>query len=147
MHIICQEVKKSIKNAIEEGVEFTFYASPKEVVLDENGRAISVEMVKTVLGAKDESGRQRMEEVKNSEFRVQADIIIMALGFDNDTPSFLAENGIETDKWGAIKVDAQQQSTSAGIYAGGDSVRGADLVVTAAYDGREAARSIVDSLL
>ncbi len=139
--------QKEYKNAMEEGVDFTFYASPKEIILDENSRAISVEMVKTVLGAKDESGRQRMEEVKASEFRVNADIVIMALGFDNDSPSFLAENGIDTDKWGAIKVDENQQTTSSGIYAGGDCHRGADLVVTAAFDGREAARAIVESLL
>jgi len=139
--------QKEYKNAMEEGVDFSFYSSPKEIILDENSRAISVEMVKTVLGAKDDSGRQRMEEVKGSEFRVNADIVIMALGFDNDSPSFLAENGIDTDKWGAIKVDANQETTSSGIYAGGDCHRGADLVVTAAYDGREAARAIVESLL
>ena len=139
--------QKEYKNAMEEGVDFTFYASPKEVVLDENGNAIAVEMVKTVLGAKDESGRQRMEEVKGSEFRVKADIVIMALGFDNDTPSFLAENGVETDKWGGIIVNEKFETTTSGIYAGGDCYRGADLVVTAAYDGREAARAIAETLL
>ncbi len=140
--------KKEYKNAMEEGVDFTFLASPKEIILDESGNAIAVEYVKTTLGAKGADGRQRMEEVKGSETRVNADIVIMSLGFDPAVPSFLAENGIETNSWGGIIIDEETHETStAGIYAGGDCFRGADLVVTAAYDGREAARSIVDSLL
>ncbi len=139
--------RKEYKNAMEEGVEFTFFASPKEVVLGDSGKAVGVKMVKTVLGAKDASGRQRMEEVKGSEFTVNADIVIMALGFDPEVPAFLAENGIETNSWGGIIVDEKHQTTTPGVYAGGDCYRGADLVVTAVYDGREAARSIVRSLL
>ncbi len=140
--------KKEYKNAMEEGVDFTFLASPKEIVLDESGTAIAVEYVKTTLGAKGKDGRQRMEEVKGSETRVNADIVIMSLGFDPLVPSFLAENGIETNSWGGIIINEEtHETTTAGIYAGGDCFRGADLVVTAAYDGREAARSIANSLL
>ena len=140
--------QKEYKNAMEEGVDFTFFASPKEIVLNEDGNAVGVEIIKTTLGLKDESGRQRMEEVKGSESRVNADIIIMSLGFDPVVPSFLAENGIETNSWGGIIIDKDtHETTTAGIYAGGDCYRGADLVVTAAYDGREAARSISKSLL
>jgi len=140
--------QKEYKNAMEEGVDFTFFTSPKEVILNEDGLAIGVEVVKTTLGTKDESGRQRMEEVKGSESRISADVIIMSLGFDTETPSFLAANGIETNKWGEIIINEEtHETTTSGIYAGGDCYRGADLVVTAAYDGREAARSIVKSLL
>jgi len=140
--------KKEYKNAMEEGVDFSFLVSPKEIVLNESGDAIAVEVIKTTLGAKGEDGRQRMEEVKGSESRVNADIVIMSLGFDPVVPSFLAENGIETNSWGGIIIDEEtHETTTSGIYAGGDCYRGADLVVTAAYDGREAARSIVDSLL
>ena len=140
--------KKEYKNAMEEGVDFTFLASPKEIVLGENGKAIAVEAIKTTLGAKDKSGRQKMEEVKGSEFRANADVVIMSLGFDPVVPSFLAENGIETNSWGGIIIDEEtHETTTAGIYAGGDCFRGADLVVTAAFDGREAARSIANSLL
>ncbi|MMZ70671.1 Glutamate synthase [NADPH] small chain [compost metagenome] len=72
----------------------------------------------------------------------------MSLGFDPVVPSFLAENGIETNSWGGIIInDETYETTTPGIYAGGDCFRGADLVVTAAFDGREAARSIIDSLL
>jgi len=140
--------KKEYKNAMEEGVHFTFFASPKEIILGESGNAIAVEYVKTTLGAKDASGRQKMEEVKGSEARVNADVVIMSLGFDPAVPSFLAENGIETNAWGGIIIDEEtHETTTSGIYAGGDCFRGADLVVTAAYDGREAARSIAHSLL
>ena len=140
--------KKEFKNAMEEGINFTFLVSPKEIILNDEGKAIAVEVIKTTLGAKDESGRQRMEEVKNSEYRINADVIIMSLGFDPVVPSFLAENGIETNSWGGIIINEETHETStAGIYAGGDCFRGADLVVTAAFDGREAARSICDSLL
>jgi glutamate synthase (NADPH/NADH) small chain len=139
--------QKEYKNAMEEGVDFQFQASPKQILLDENGRAVGVEMIKTVLGAKDERGRQRMEEVKGSEFTVNADVIILALGFDPSVPSFLAENGIETNAWGGIVIDENHQTSTAGIYAGGDCFRGADLVVNAVYDGREAARAIAKSLL
>ena len=140
--------KKEYKNAMEEGVDFSFLSSPKEIILDESGKAISVEIVKTTLGAKGEDGRQRMEEVKGSETRVNADIVIMSLGFDPIVPSFLAENGIETNSWGGIVINEEtHETTTSGIYAGGDCYRGADLVVTAAFDGREAARSITNSLL
>ncbi len=72
----------------------------------------------------------------------------MSLGFDPVVPSFLAENGIETNSWGGIVLNKETfEISTAGIYAGGDCFRGADLVVTAAFDGREAARSIAESLL
>ena len=140
--------KKEYKNAMEEGVDFTFLVSPKEIILGENGKAIAIEVVKNNLGAKDGSGRQKMEEIKGSEYRVKADVIIMSLGFDPAVPAFLAENGIETNAWGGIIINEETyETTTTGIYAGGDCFRGADLVVTAALDGREAARNISKSLL
>ncbi len=138
--------KKEYKNAMEEGVDFTFYASPKEIIIGDESKAVGVSMIKTILGAKDESGRQRMEEVNGSEFQVKADVVIMALGFDPAVPAFFAENGIETNEWGGVIVDDNHQTSTSGVYAGGDCYRGADLVVTAAFDGREAARSIIKSL-
>ncbi len=140
--------KKEYKNAMEEGVDFTFNASPKEIILNEGSKAVAVEIIRTNLGAKDASGRQKMEEVKGSETRVNADVVIMSLGFNPEVPSFLHENGIETNNWGGIVINEEtHETTTSGIYAGGDCYRGADLVVTAAYDGREAARSIAKSLL
>ena len=139
--------RKEYINAKEEGVEFEFYTSPKEVLRNEHGEVIGVEMVKTRLGEPDASGRQRVEEIPGSEFTVPADVVIFALGFDPVAYPFLAENGIETDKWGGIVVDENYETTKAGVYAGGDCHRGADLVVTAVRDGREAARAMAKKLI
>ncbi len=139
--------KKEYKNSVEEGAEFIFYASPKEIITNEKGEAIGVEFVKMRLGAPDASGRQSVEEIPSSEFRVEADLIVMALGFNPEVPKFLAENGIETNSWGGITVNEHYETSTSGIYTGGDSFRGADLVVRAAFDGREAARAIIKQLL
>jgi glutamate synthase (NADPH/NADH) small chain len=85
--------------------------------------------------------------VKGCDFRVEADIIIFALGFSPANPDFLAENGIEVNKWGCIEVNENYETSKSGVYAGGDCKRGSDLVVTAAADGKEAAQSIIKSLL
>ncbi len=138
--------RKEFKNAKEEGAEFTFYAAPKEILVNEKGEVIGVEMLKTELSQKDESGRQRVEIVEGSEFRVDADVVILALGFDPATPKFLYENGIETNRWGGIIANEDQETSKAFVYAGGDCFRGSDLVVTAAQDGKIAAQSIVKKL-
>ena len=104
-------------------------------------------MVKTKLGEPDASGRQRVEEIAGSEYKVDADVVTFALGFDTVEYPFYASNGIETDKWGGVLVDENYQTTKPGIYAGGDCHRGADLVVTAVRDGRDAAKAMVKSLL
>ena len=139
--------KKEYINAREEGVDFEFYASPKAVALDSNGNVIGIDMIKTELGEPDESGRQRVQEVEGTEFRVDADVVIFALGFDTVKFPFLADNGIELDKWNGIMVNDNYETSKEGVYAGGDCHRGADLVVTAALDGREAAKAIVKKLL
>jgi glutamate synthase (NADPH/NADH) small chain len=139
--------KKEFTNAKEEGAEFIFNVSPKEVLINDKGEVIGIEMLKTTLSSRDESGRQRVEIIEGSEFRVDADVVIFALGFNNTKPSFLSENGIETDKWGAIVADENMQTTKPFIYTGGDCFRGSDLVVTAAADGKKAAEAIAKKLL
>jgi len=138
--------KKEIKNAYDEGVEFVFNVSPKEVIVNSDGKVIAVQMQKTMLGEKDSSGRQKVEIVKGSNFRVEADTIIFSLGFIPEIPSFLAENGIEVNKWGGIVINDDYETSKKGIYAGGDCFRGADLVVRAANDGKEAAHRIIKKL-
>ena len=139
--------KKEYRNAIEEGVEFVFNVSPKEILINSDGEVIGIEMQKTRLSQKDESGRERVEIIKGSEFKVKADIIIFALGFNNHNPSFINECAIKRDKWGAIITDTNRQTNVKGIYAGGDCFRGSDLAVTAAADGKIAAEAIIKSLL
>lgn len=139
--------RKEYVNAKEEGVDFEFYVSPKEVLVDNDGNVTGIKMIKTELGAPDASGRQRVQEIEGSEFDVEADVVIFALGFDTIKYNFLTDNGIELDKWDGIVVDENYQTSKENIYAGGDCHRGADLVVTAALDGREAAKAIATKLL
>ncbi len=139
--------KKEFKNAIEEGAEFVFNVMPKEILVNSEGAVIGIDMHKTMLGSKDASCRQCVEIVKGGDFRVDADIIIFALGFSPTVPSFLAENGIEVNKSGCIVVGNDYQTSKMGVYAGGDCKRGSDLVVTAAKEGKEAALHIIKKLL
>ncbi len=139
--------KKEFKNAIEEGAEFIFNVTPKEILLNADGHIIGIDMHKTMLGSKDASSRQSVEIIKGGDFRVDADVIIFALGFSPSVPSFLAENGIEVNKSGCIVVDKEYQTSKMGVYAGGDCKRGSDLVVTAAKEGKEAALSMIKKLL
>lgn len=139
--------KKEYINAKEEGVDFEFYASPKEIIVDNSGNIQSIIMIKTELGEPDEGGRQRVQEVEGSEFSIDADVVIFALGFDTVEYPFLKENNIQLDRWNGIVVDEHFETSKKGVYAGGDCHRGADLVVNAVYDGREAAKAIAKNLL
>lgn len=138
--------KKEIKNVYDEGGEFIFNVSPNEVLVNSDEKVIAIEMNKTILSEKDSSGRQKIEIIKGSNFRIDADIIIFSLGFEPEIPSFLAENGIEVNKWGGIVVDENYETSKKGIYSGGDCYRGANLVVRAAYDGKQAAHNIIKTL-
>ena len=128
--------KKEVVNSKEEGVEFVFNVSPLSIV--ENG----IMMQKTALSTPDENGRQSVKIIDNSEYLEDADIIIMALGFDAEAPSFLGEANIKLDKWNGLKIDDNFQTSNEKVYSGGDSVRGADLAVRAAADGKNAAIQI-----
>ena len=139
--------KKEFKNSKEEGTVFTYNVAPKEIIVNSDNEVIAIEMQRTMLSAKDESGRASVEVVKGSEFRVEADVVIFALGFSASTPNFLAENGIEVNKWGSVEVDKNYETSKSGVYAGGDCKRGSDLVVTAAAEGKGAADAIIKSLL
>ena len=140
--------KKEYKNAKEEGIEFKFFSSPQSLILDKSGNAIGIDFVKTKLGLAQDDGRQKIEIIPDSKSRIKADVIILSLGFDVQTPKFFSENTIEVNKWGEVIVNKETyETTSSGIYAGGDCFRGADLVVTAVLDGREAAKSIAKNLL
>jgi glutamate synthase (NADPH/NADH) small chain len=94
----------------------------------------------------DESGRQRVVINEGTEYLEEADIIILALGFKPAVPEFLKDLGVETNSWGGIIKDSSFRTTNTKVYSGGDCVRGADLAVTAAADGRDAARKMIEIL-
>ncbi|WP_316348933.1 glutamate synthase subunit beta [Desulfuromonas acetoxidans] len=139
---------KEYRNAVEEGVEFLFNETPHAIVVDDNGKIIGVDAVRTELGEPGEDGRQRVREIDGSEHCVAADIIILALGFDVAENDALETLGVKANQWHEIQTDAESGQTGNGkIFAGGDCCRGADLVVTAAADGRKAAMAIMEQLL
>lgn len=140
--------RKEYHNAVEEGVIFEFLAAPTGIDIDKNNRLVGVDAIRTELGEPDEDGRQRVTEVAGSEHCVPADVVIMALGFDMEGLPFVEEAGVDLGKWGEVKIDPATARTShPKIFAGGDCQRGADLVVTAAADGRRAALQIMEDLL
>jgi glutamate synthase (NADPH/NADH) small chain len=133
--------KKEVQNSKEEGVEFVFNVSPLSIEIDR------VNLIQTAMSEPDESGRSSVVNVVGSEYSEVADVIILALGFEQELPIFLKNANLELDKWNGIKVNERSQTSNPKIYSGGDSVRGADLAVRAAADGKLAAESIIKVFL
>jgi len=140
--------RKEYANALEEGARFEFLSNPVEIVAGPDGAVKSVRCVRMELGAPDASGRRSPKPVPGSDFIVPADILLVAYGFD--PVPFASGNDatpLATDRWGSIKVDANQMTNLPGVFAGGDTVRGPSLVVHAVRDARKAARGIHSYLM
>ena len=133
---------REVANAEEEGIEFIWLSNPKEFKGNDKVQSLIVDKIK--LGDPDESGRRKPIIEKNSEFEIKADIVIKALGFDpEELPLLFDENRLQTTKWGTIKTNFDTMETNIpGVFAAGDIIRGASLVVWAIKDGRDAALSI-----
>jgi glutamate synthase (NADPH/NADH) small chain len=133
---------REVQHAEEEGVEFVWQAQPEAFLGDQ--RVSGVRAVRMRLGMPDATGRQQPEPVAGSSFVVEADLVIKALGFDpEDLPALFDEPELAVTRWGTIKIDWTTMMTSmAGVFAGGDIVRGASLVVWGVRDGRDAAAAI-----
>ena len=134
--------KKEVLNAKEEGVEFVFNVVPKSILTNSGILATALELEKTKVSSS--NGKQKLEIIEESNYLEEADIIIMALGFDQELPEFIKSSSLELDKWNGLKVNEKFQTSNPKIYSGGDSVRGADLAVRAAADGKNAALAIVE---
>ena len=137
---------REVSNAEEEGVEFVWLSSPKKFEGIDKVENILVDKIE--LGDPDESGRRKPIIQNNSEFKLNADIIIKAFGFDpEDLPYLFKEKNLQVSRWGTIKSDLDTMETNLpGVFAAGDIVRGASLVVWAIKDGRDAAISIIKYL-
>lgn len=142
--------KKEVKNAREEGAMFEFNVQPLNIELDDNGRVLGIRMLRTQMGEPDEQGRRRPEPIEGSEFVMPADAVIMAFGFHPHGMPWLEEHSVKLDSWGRIIASVEDklryQTSNPKIFAGGDAVRGADLVVTAMAEGRHAAAGIMEYL-
>lgn len=138
--------KEEVEHAMEEGIKFEFLTNPVKINGDENGRAKSITCVKMELSEPDASGRARPVEIKGSEFDIEADVVIMALG---TSPNPLIKNtteGLEVNARGGIVTDEHGKTSVYSVYAGGDAVTGAATVILAMGAGKTAAKSI-DELL
>ena len=133
---------REVANAEEEGVEFIWLSNPKEFKGTNKVSSIIVDKMK--LTDPDESGRRKPVPEENAEFEIKADLVIKSLGFDpEDLPVLFQEPRLKVSQWGTIKADFDSMETSiSGVFAAGDIVRGASLVVWAIKDGRDAAVSI-----
>ncbi len=133
---------REVGNAIEEGVEFIWLSSPKRFFGDK--KIEKVEIDKMVLGEPDASGRKKPVVKPGSEFSLPADMVIKSLGFDPENlPKLFDSEKLGISKWGTIKIDLKTMQTNLdGVFAAGDIVRGASLVVWAIRDGRDAAIQI-----
>tara|TARA_B100000700_G_scaffold123877_1_gene138755 strand:- start:4256 stop:5689 length:1434 start_codon:yes stop_codon:yes gene_type:complete len=133
---------REVENAEEEGIEFIWLSNPKKFNGKNKVQSLIVDKMK--LGDPDESGRRKPMIEENSEFEIEADIVIKALGFDpEELPTLFDEDRLQVTKWGTIKTDFDNMETNIpGVFAAGDIVRGASLVVWAIKDGRDAANSI-----
>jgi glutamate synthase (NADPH/NADH) small chain len=133
---------REVANAIEEGVEFIWLTTPKKFIGDKKVEEVQVNKMR--LGLPDTSGRKKPEIEENSEYSIKADVVIKSLGFDPENlPALFSAPELSVSRWGTIKIDLDTMQTNIdGIFAAGDIVRGASLVVWAIKDGRDAAQNI-----
>ena len=142
--------RREVENAKEEGVKFRFNVQPVEIVGNAEGKVEGVKVVRTELGAPDNRGRRRPEVVPGSEEVIPADRVIIAFGFRPSPASWFADHKLDLHDDGRMKVaqtgEFSFQTSNPKVFAGGDMVRGSDLVVTAVFEGREAAKGILEYL-
>jgi glutamate synthase (NADPH) small chain len=133
---------REVGNAIEEGVEFIWLTAPKKFIGERVVKEVKVNKMK--LGLPDASGRKKPELEENSEYSIKADIVIKSLGFDPENlPELFSTPELLVSRWGTIKINLDTMQTNMdGVFAAGDIVRGASLVVWAIKDGRDAAENI-----
>jgi len=138
--------RREVANAKEEGVRFLFNRQPVAIV--GNAKVEGVRLVETRLGKPDAKGRRQPEVVPGSEETIPADRVLIAFGFRPSPAPWIAEHGVELHSDGRINTSEQRkfQTSNSKIFAGGDMVRGSDLVVTAVFEGRQAAEGILDYL-
>ncbi len=140
--------RREVQNAREEGVTFLYNRQPVAIV--GQGKVEGVKVITTAMGEPDENGRRRAEPIPGSEEILPADVVLIAFGFRPNPQPWFDTNGVKTNSWGGVEAPEAQaykfQTSNPKVFAGGDMVRGSDLVVTAIWEGREAAQGILDYL-
>lgn len=136
--------KEEVEHAMEEGIIFDLLNNPVEVHADENGNVAAVECIQMELGEPDESGRRRPIAKEGSNFKIDADCMIMAIGTSPNPLIRQTTEGLETNRKGCLIVDENEMTTKEGVYAGGDAVTGAATVISAMGAGKKAAAAMHD---
>ncbi len=137
---------EEVKHAMEEGVEFVFLVAPLEILGDDDGWVRAVRLQRMELGEPDASGRRRPVPVKGSEYELEADIVIVAVGTAANPLLTATCPELKLNKWGNIITDERHATSMPGVFAGGDIVRGGATVILAMGDGKGAARAIDEYL-
>ena len=137
---------EEVHHAKEEGVEFQNLCNPVEILGDENGRVNGLKCIRMELGEPDESGRRRPVAVPDSEFVLDVDTVIMAIGTSPNPLISSTTEGLDTNRWGCLVVNEEMATTKDKVYAGGDAVTGAATVILAMGAGKTAAASIDEVL-
>ncbi len=135
-------VDKDRKLAREEGVDYQFLTQPVQFIVGTDGRVAQIESIRMQLGEPDEQGRRKPVPIPGSNFSIDVDTVVLAIGYQPYPTIGETTPGLETHQWGLIVVDDNFATSRQGVYAGGDAVNGPDLVVTAIADARRAAESI-----
>ena len=133
---------EEVHHAKEEGIEFLTLNNPVKINGGEDGRVKSMECIRMELGEPDESGRRRPVPVENSNYELDVDTVIMALGTSPNPLIRTTTSGLDANKWGCLVVNEEMLTTKEGVYAGGDAVTGAATVILAMGAGKTAAKSI-----
>jgi len=133
--------RREVKAAMEEGIEFHWLTNPLRFIGDENGWVKRIECNRMQLGEPDVDGRRKPVPIPGSNFLMDVDFVVIAFGFD-PSPVPVVDERLKLTKWGTYEVDENKATSWPGVFAGGDVVRGADLLVTALKDGRDAAFGI-----
>ncbi len=137
---------EEVHHARQEGIDFRMLTNPVEILGDGEGRVRGIRCIRMELGKKDESGRRKPVEVAGSEFEIECDVVIMALGTSPNPLIVSTTEGIATTRWGGIVADDDTATSREGIFAGGDAVTGAATVILAMGAGRKAAVAINEYL-
>jgi glutamate synthase (NADPH/NADH) small chain len=126
------------RHALEEGVNFNYLTTPIRLIGDDEGNVREIELIRMELGERDASGRRRPVPIEGSNFTIPASCVVTAIGYNADE-EFTRHAQVETDRWNLVRVDPRTHRTNVPyIFAGGDVVNGADLVVTAIADAKVA---------
>ncbi|MBR5308175.1 MAG: FAD-dependent oxidoreductase, partial [Clostridia bacterium] len=138
---------EEVEHAKEEGIKFELLTNPVEILTDDDNNVTGMKCVRMELGEPDERGRRRPVEIKDSEFIIDVNTVIMSIGTSPNPLIKSTTEGLEVNKWGGIVVNEDGLTSRNAVYAGGDAVTGAATVISAMGAGKTAAKAIADALL